>query len=371
MKQRFFKLLSVLLVLSLLFTAFAYAGGQPAYELGDVDNDGEISAADARLALRGSVKLVKMEKDTQEFLSADADKDGTVTSSDARLILRVSVKLDKFYKTENVAGYPKKDGEKTLLAFFVNGKRMSFDAYTYGDTKAIYAPPCPICWNALGIDAVSVSRSVEGQNVDGSFAARINGKVVTNHTGSDTTLVGDDSYTDLIPEYYHNDYHAPLLLFQKALGATVELSPDSSAVYLTTEKAYPDGSRCDDFDLDPDGILTYDGPSDNGFEPSEVTPPAEESVEEPSTDHSEEPTKPSPSPRTTLCASCAGTGRIICSMCGGSGRTWGSQTIMQTDPFSGIMMPKTIPMQVSCMACGGLGGRMCSNCGGDGRITVY
>ena len=372
MKNRAASFLSVLLVLSLLFTAFASAGGQPAYELGDVDNDGNISPADARLALRGSVGLETMTKGTQKFLSADVDSDGEISPADARKILRVSVNLERFYEIANVAGYPKKDGDKTLLALFVNGKRMSDDAYTYGDSGDVYAPPCPICWSALGIDAISVSRSVGGQNVDGAFAARINGKVATNHTGSDRTLVGNDAYSDLVPEYYHNDYYCSLLVFRKALNATVEFSPDASAVYLVTEKAYPEGSLCDDFDMDPDGNLTYDGPADNGFVPDKTTPPPEEPTEEPTTDHTEEPsTNPGTGPKTTICPSCAGTGRIICSLCGGSGRTWGSQTIMQYDPFTGIMMPQTIPVQVTCMGCGGLGGRTCGNCGGDGRITIY
>ena len=377
MNNRFTKLLSVLLVACLLFTVFAYAGGLPAYEFGDVDNDGTVSAADARLALRGSVGLEKMEKDTRRFLSADVDGDGKVTSADARLILRVSVKLDTFYQIENVAGYPKKDGERTLHAFFVNGKRMDFDVYTYGDSTDVYAPPCLICWLALDIDAVSCSVWEDGRNVDGAFAARINGKVVTNHTGSDKTLAGDATYTDLVPEYYDNDYHCSLLLFQKALNATVEFSPDASAVYLTHERAYPSGSKCDDFDLDPDGALSYDGPADNGFVPSADDLSPEDPVEEPSTNPSEEPssnpveepsTNHSTEPRTIMCPMCAGTGHTTCSVCGGSGRTWGSQTTYHMDPFTGIMMPQTVPVQVTCMACGGVPFRTCGTCGGSGRI---
>lgn len=372
MNNRSFKLLSVFLVACLLFAALAYAGGLPAYEIGDVDNDGRISAADARLALRGSVGLEKMEKDTQRFLSADADGDGNITSADARLILRVSVNLDKFYEIENVAGYPKKDGEKTLRAFFVNGRRMDFDVYTYDESRDVYAPPCPICWSALGIDAVSVSVSVGGKNVDGAFASRINGKVVTNHTGSDTTYVGDKSYTDLVPEYYNNDYHCSLLLFQKALNASVEFSPDSSAVYLSLDKAYPDGSRCDDFDLKTDGTLYYDGPSDNGFvpgeEPSTSEEPTTEPSEEPSTKPSDEPSTNPSGPKTVMCPMCAGTGHITCSVCGGSGRTWGTQTQYQIDPFTGMMMPKTVMVQVTCTACGGVPFRTCGTCGGSGRI---
>lgn len=64
------------------------------YSLGDVDNDGNVTAADARLALRASVNLEKFER--PQVLSADTDKNGSVTASDARTILRVSVKLEKF-----------------------------------------------------------------------------------------------------------------------------------------------------------------------------------------------------------------------------------------------------------------------------------
>lgn len=66
---------------------------QPAFLLGDVDNDGKITSADARLALRASVKLENYAKGSNAALAADYDKDGTITSSDARLILRKSVGL--------------------------------------------------------------------------------------------------------------------------------------------------------------------------------------------------------------------------------------------------------------------------------------
>ena len=59
-------------------------------EAGDVDGDGKVSAADARLALRMSVSLEKVD------MKADVDKDGKISASDARLILRKSVGLEKF-----------------------------------------------------------------------------------------------------------------------------------------------------------------------------------------------------------------------------------------------------------------------------------
>lgn len=59
---------------------------------GDVDENGLIEAADARLALRISVGLENMS--FVQFENADVDQDSTVSSADARLILRASVGLE-------------------------------------------------------------------------------------------------------------------------------------------------------------------------------------------------------------------------------------------------------------------------------------
>ena len=61
---------------------------------GDVDGDGEITSADARLALRASVKLEHYEEGSAPFIAADANRDGAIGSDDARLILRAAVKLE-------------------------------------------------------------------------------------------------------------------------------------------------------------------------------------------------------------------------------------------------------------------------------------
>ena len=71
---------------------------EPEYVLGDVNDDGRITSADARLALRAAVSLETL--DAVQLLSADANGDGKVTSADARLILRVAVGLDAFEKKE-------------------------------------------------------------------------------------------------------------------------------------------------------------------------------------------------------------------------------------------------------------------------------
>lgn len=60
---------------------------------GDIDGDGKVTAADARVGLRDSVDLEKLTK--RQKRAADVDGDGKVTAADAREILRKSVGLDK------------------------------------------------------------------------------------------------------------------------------------------------------------------------------------------------------------------------------------------------------------------------------------
>ena len=64
------------------------------YTPGDVDADGSITAADARLALRRAVELENYAPGTREFLACDVDVDDNVTAADARLILRAAVELE-------------------------------------------------------------------------------------------------------------------------------------------------------------------------------------------------------------------------------------------------------------------------------------
>ncbi len=89
--NRFLTLLAAALILALVLANLAV----PSFaqrKLGDVDGDGYITSADARLALRASVKLEDLS--AEEKAAADVDQDTYVTSADARLILRASVKLE-------------------------------------------------------------------------------------------------------------------------------------------------------------------------------------------------------------------------------------------------------------------------------------
>ena len=63
------------------------------YRLGDINFDGTINAADARLALRIAAKLDK--PTAEQFIVANVIVNEKIEASDARLILRVSAKLAK------------------------------------------------------------------------------------------------------------------------------------------------------------------------------------------------------------------------------------------------------------------------------------
>ena len=63
------------------------------YLLGDLDLNGRITAADARLALRGAVGLNQF--DATQISIGDVNFDGRMTAADARLILRAAVGLEK------------------------------------------------------------------------------------------------------------------------------------------------------------------------------------------------------------------------------------------------------------------------------------
>ncbi len=58
---------------------------------GDVNADGQITAADARLVLRFAAKLQKYTQSQAKI--SDVNDDGRITSADARLILRISALL--------------------------------------------------------------------------------------------------------------------------------------------------------------------------------------------------------------------------------------------------------------------------------------
>ena len=91
--------LSAVLLFSLCGPGAVFSGSASAYVTGDVDGNGAIEPADARLALRISLGLMKDGVvDMTPAMQARADVDGKdgVQPADARLILRRSLGLIDF-----------------------------------------------------------------------------------------------------------------------------------------------------------------------------------------------------------------------------------------------------------------------------------
>lgn len=105
--KKFFGLLFTLfcVIFMLSFTAFATQGeaeepSVPSDEneiitraMGDVDNDGSVTAADARLILRYAVELESFT--AENIIYADTDFNNSITAADARFALRTSVDLEE------------------------------------------------------------------------------------------------------------------------------------------------------------------------------------------------------------------------------------------------------------------------------------
>ncbi len=106
------KICSLLLVAAIIMSCAVFS---VAAEKGDIDADGKVTAADARLALRYSVSLDN--PDEEQIILADYNEDGSVTAADARIILRVSVGLSEDGPSEPEEKPEYVPSEKELLFY--------------------------------------------------------------------------------------------------------------------------------------------------------------------------------------------------------------------------------------------------------------
>ena len=131
MKKRISVIITFILLLLLAFSLSASA-----YSTGDIDGNGKHTAADARLVLRYSAKLEKL--NAEQLKVADVDYNGKVTASDARYILRVSAKLDKPFgeidtakhillRNRKKGGCQSLKGKITPVVIFVNDPVNKWD----------------------------------------------------------------------------------------------------------------------------------------------------------------------------------------------------------------------------------------------------
>ena len=94
-KKIFITMLAVIMLTIFSVTAFAFTTG-------DINGDGAVKAADARLALRYSARLEELSE--EQLKAADVDKSGTVNAADARKILREAAKLTKDFVSLEISG---------------------------------------------------------------------------------------------------------------------------------------------------------------------------------------------------------------------------------------------------------------------------
>ena len=82
--------------------------------LGDINCNGYVTAADARLALRHAAKIETV--DGIKADAADVDRNGVINAADARMILRVGSKLDAFALPEKAVA----KGEEFVISGLLN-----------------------------------------------------------------------------------------------------------------------------------------------------------------------------------------------------------------------------------------------------------
>ena len=86
------KVIALLVAVSLMCSFSVFFASAESVSIGDVNEDGKITASDARTVLRASAKLEELTE--SQLKAADADFNEKVTAADARLILRISAKLE-------------------------------------------------------------------------------------------------------------------------------------------------------------------------------------------------------------------------------------------------------------------------------------
>lgn len=87
------KILAIILSFTLLCSSAILFASADSIILGDVNGDGKINAADARLALRAASRLDTLEGDA--FIAADVDFNNKINAADARAILRHASRLEE------------------------------------------------------------------------------------------------------------------------------------------------------------------------------------------------------------------------------------------------------------------------------------
>lgn len=144
MKKRFLSVLTTLVLLAII-GVFAVTGAE-ALTIGDLNSDGQITAADARLVLRASVGLEQFSEEQNK--AADVNRDGTITAADARMVLRASVGLETLHEHAYASSVTKKATctEKGVKTFTCDcGESYTEEIAATGHTKVAMKAVAATC----------------------------------------------------------------------------------------------------------------------------------------------------------------------------------------------------------------------------------
>lgn len=221
MKKRIISiLLAVMIMLTVLPISLVSAN-----ILGDIDGDGAIKAADARLALRASVGLETL-TETQKK-AADADFDGVIKAADARLILRASVGLE----TLHTHAYTKVTVTKAATCTAQGEKKLSCDCGEFITEKIPVKAHTPVTDKAVPATCTTTGKT-EGSHCSVCNtvikAQTTTNKIAHNYQTDKSTAVAATCKTD----GYEGDIRCTMCKALKAKGNKIP-STGKEHVYET------------------------------------------------------------------------------------------------------------------------------------------
>lgn len=178
MKRTVTKFLSMLLALSLLLPiSQCLLSTARAALLGDVNGDGKVTAADARLALRRAVGLESYAEGSASFLACDVTFDGKVTAADARKILRAAVGLEELKTPDKPDPSAAPVPDKTKIVAYEGGDTL----YRESEDHIVYDPETGVTFYNDLINVFTLSDLSPAEADD--LAAKINGAVAARISG--------------------------------------------------------------------------------------------------------------------------------------------------------------------------------------------
>ncbi len=235
MKKRILSvILTALLILSVIPVNLAFAN-----DLGDVNGDGAIAAADARIALRASVGLETLTDDQKK--AADVDGNPGVTASDARLILRASVGLETLHTHSYTDAITTKATctEKGVKTFTCEcGDSYTEEIAAAGHTEVTDSAVAPSCSAAGKTEGSHCSVCGEVITAQKEIAASAHTEVKDNAVAATCTQKGKT-------EGSHCSVCKTVIKAQTDIPATGHTEVKDAAVAATcTKKGKTEGSHC-------------------------------------------------------------------------------------------------------------------------------